>query len=66
MHVVNVKIYYRHVGETPYLMQEMTKTTGDNYRPLPGTFMTPPGVEYYLEAFMAETIPAAAELKTPI
>jgi hypothetical protein len=52
VHVLSVRIYYRHVGESPYLMQEMTNTTDNNYVvTLPGAFMTPPGVEYYLEAF---------------
>ena len=31
VHVLSVRIYYRHVGESPYLMQEMTNTTDNNY-----------------------------------
>ncbi len=49
--VTTVTLYYRHVGDTPYLSMVMVRTTGnDYYATIEGSLLSSPGIEYYIEA----------------
>jgi len=49
--VTGVTLYYRHIGDTPYLSKPMVKTTGSSYyATIEGSLLTSPGIEYYIEA----------------
>jgi hypothetical protein len=49
--VSNVTLFYRHIGESNYLNTIMVRTTGDSYyATIDGSFLSSPGVEYYIEA----------------
>lgn len=49
--VQEVKLYYRNIGESIYNSKTMVHTTGERYSTtLEGSLVSPPGLEYYLEA----------------
>lgn len=49
--VTAVTLFYRHIGDTPYLSKAMVRTTGSTYyATIEGSLLTSPGIEYYIEA----------------
>lgn len=49
--VSSVTLFYRHIGESNYLNAIMVRTTGDSYyTTIDGSYLSSPGVEYYIEA----------------
>lgn len=50
--LVEVKLYYRKIGQLLYQEQLMTNTLGNNYAgTIPASFVTSDGVEYYIFAY---------------
>ncbi|MGB4978155.1 MAG: S8 family serine peptidase [Anaerolineae bacterium] len=49
--VQSVTLFHRQMGTSTYTSRPMARTTGNRYSAtLPGSLVTPPGLEYYIEA----------------
>jgi len=49
--VQQVLLYYRHIGETDYLLKQMVNTIDTRFAAsIEGSYLVSPGIEYYLEA----------------
>jgi hypothetical protein len=66
VNVAGVSLYYRHVGDVTYLSTPMVETTADQYyATIAGSYLTSPGVEYYIEATDGISITRSGRAEDP-
>lgn len=64
--VIGLSLFYRHQGDTNYLMKIMVKTTGNNYfATIDGSLLTSPGIEYYLEVTDGISVTRSGRAENP-